>query len=155
MAKIIACLFLILWFTACLSKPPELPIPSLTPSERKTLLNNQWRLTEVVYNGVQGDFDSISPVLATFDADSLTLRGCNSKSLIFEAVSDNTKEYKLIDGVGTLKSCANDGNKQEGFIQQALIETNDYEFARDTLVLFGENARVTFVIDNEATKPPE
>ena len=155
MAKITAWLLLALWLTACLSQPPELPIRSLTPSQGKTLLKNQWRLTEVVYKGVQGEFDSIDPVLATFHANELSIHACNAASMFFKTATDPSKEYQLISGASTAMTCDNGGTEQEYFIVRALAETYDYELIGDTLVLFGEKARLTFVIDNETTKPPD
>ena len=155
MKKAMWLLLLMLWLTACTSEPPELPIRSLTPDQWKTLSNNQWRLTEVIYKGEQGKFDVIEPVLATFHLDKLALRACNSFSLIFEPVNDTGKEYQFIRGDGTARLCENGGSEQESFISQALMATDNYEIVGDTVVLFGDNAQVTFVIDNEAKKPPD
>jgi hypothetical protein len=42
------------------------PVSPLIPNEVPVLLENQWRLTEIIHDGTSHDFDSIAPVLATF-----------------------------------------------------------------------------------------
>ncbi|MBE2238608.1 MAG: META domain-containing protein [Caldilineaceae bacterium] len=133
--------------------PPESP---LIPNQVPVLLENQWRLTEIVYNGARRGFISNDPVLVTFHPGILAFRACNSGSLYFDTLGiENANEYRTLSGASTARDCAGGGSEQEAIFVSALRATNRYEIAGDTLILSGEHARVTFVIDNETAKPPD
>ncbi len=159
MSKMTFFLLLVLWLTACVSQTPEplkQPVSPLIPIQDSILLDNQWRLTEMIHNGTRGGFASIEPVLLIVEPDILSVQACNSASFLFDTKGvDNTNEYRLINGDGTLVLCDNGGTEQESFFSQALRATNGYEIVGDTLIFSGKNAQLVFVIDNEATKPPD
>lgn len=132
------------------------PVSPLIPNEVPVLLENQWRLTEIIHDGTSHDFDSIAPVLATFQPGQIDLWACNGFSIFFDTTNiGDPNEYRLRNGDGTARDCADGGTEQENDLSRALYATNRYEIEGDTLILSGENAQVTFVIDNEATKPDD
>ncbi|MBX2999572.1 MAG: META domain-containing protein [Caldilineaceae bacterium] len=161
MVKIGPILLLAVWLAACvvpgtpLGGPP--PVSPLIPNQVPVLLENQWRLTEVIHNGTRHDFDAIEPVLATFHPGAMALQACNSFSIFFDTTNvENPNEYRFLDAVGTARGCVlHDGTNPEGNLIRALRATHRYEIEGDTLIFSGEHAQVTFVIDNEATKPPD
>ncbi len=57
--------------------------------------------------------------------------------------------------IGTLRGCANGGTEQEGILFQALRATNRYNIVENTLILYGKETQLNFVLDNEAEKPPD
>ena len=134
--------------------PP--PVSPLIPNQVPVLLENQWRLTEISHNGTRYEFDAIEPVLVTFSPGSLTYRACNAGSMYFDTTGTEVpNEYRLRYGASTAEGCPGVGGEQQGDFVNALIDTTRYEIEDDTLILSGENTRLTFVIDNEATKPPD
>jgi hypothetical protein len=68
---------------------------------------------------------------------------------------EDANEYRLLNGEGTARGCINGGTEQEAIFIQALQATNRYEIEGDTLILSGDHAQLTFVIDNEAAKPAD
>ncbi len=140
MLRMMIFLLLTLWLTACAPQTPE---------------DNQWRLTEVIYDGTYGDFSSIEPVLLVFRPPGiLSVQACNSVAFVFDTKGvENTDEYRLRPGDSTARLCENGGTEQEIFIALAMKATNRYEVVGDTLVFSGKNAQLTFVIDNKARKP--
>ena len=143
---------------ACLSsvtQPGGPPVSPLIPNQVPVLLENQWRLTEIMQNGVRHDFDSIEPVLATFQPGLLALQACNAVSMFFDTRNiEDPNKYRLLSGISTARQCLDGGTEQEGILLEALRTTNRYEIEGDRLILSGPQVRVTFVIDNEAKKPP-
>ena len=153
MARMMSFILLIAWLGACISQTPQ-PSGPVMPEQVPMIADNQWRLTEVIYNGEQGNFDSIEPVLATFHPGLVAMKACNGTSFVFDTESsDPVNGYRLMQGVGTARECDNGGTEQEGFISNALLATSSYEIVGDTLVFSGKNAQLTFVIDNKARKP--
>ena len=133
--------------------PPESP---LIPNQVPVLLENQWRLTEIIYNGARRGFDSIAPILVKFRPGNMDIWACNSIGYYLDTTGiSDPNEYRFGLGVSTARQCANGGTEQEGVFLQALHATNRYEVVDDTLILSGEHAKVTFVIDNEASKPAD
>ena len=156
MKKIIWFLLLMLWLTACVYAQQRPPVSPIIPNKVPVMLDNQWRLTEMILYGGRHEFDSIRPVLITFQPGSLLSDACNGKVFYFDTREvDKVNEYRLIDGVGTQRQCVNGGTEQEGVFFRTLRATNRYELISDTLILSGDQAKITFVIDNEAKKPPD
>lgn len=150
-------LILWVWFAlllvACVPPGPP-PVSPLIPNQVPVMLDNQWRLTELVYNGMHHNFDLIEPVLVQFSPGNLVYQACNSGGMYFDTENiQNPNEYRLLPGVSTAVGCPGGRDEQEGIFLDALTSTNHYEIEGDTLILSGENARLTFVIDNEAKKP--
>jgi hypothetical protein len=126
------------------------------PNEAPVLLENQWRLTEIIYNGTSYDFDAIAPVLVTFQPGRMQLDACDISWIFFDATNiEDPNEYRLRTGSTPARDCPDGGTEQESNLEQALFATKWYKIEGNMLILSGENARVTFVIDNEATKPPQ
>jgi len=133
--------------------PPESP---LIPNQVPVILDNQWRLTEILYNGMQREFDSIKPVLITFEPGLLGIQACNNLGIYLDTTEiEDPNEYRFLGGAGTAVGCPGGRTEQEEAFLEALTVTNHYEIEGDTLILSGENARLTFVIDNEAKKPSD
>lgn len=133
--------------------PP--PVSPLIPNQVPVLLENQWRLIEVIHNGTQHEFDAVEPVLVTFHPGILALRACNSIAYRLDTRNvANPDEYRFYNSEGTARGCEDGGTEQEINLSRALRDTNRYEVQGDRLILSGQNAQLTFVIDNEATKPP-
>jgi heat shock protein HslJ len=115
-------------------------------------LENQWRLTEILHDGTRHDFDAIAPVLVTFPPGMLAYQACNAGSAFFDTRGiEAPNAYRLRHGAGTMRGCP----EPDRTFLQALYDTNRYEIEGDRLILSGDNAQLTFVIDNEATKPPD
>jgi hypothetical protein len=159
-------LLLILWLTACV--PPEYasdrpPVSPIIPDQVPVMLDNQWRLTEMIYNGQRYSFDSIEPVLVTFQPGVLSVQACNGTGFFIDTTGiADPNGYRIRGtGVGTARLCDDGGTEQESIFDQALRATNRYEIIDDTLILSGTNffsgtsAQLTFVIDNEAEKPAD
>jgi len=156
MNKAIAILLLSTLLTACLASDPRPAESPLIPNGVPVLLENQWRLTEIMHNGARRNFDSIQPVLVTFQPGIMGVRACNSTGIYMDTTDvEDPNEYRLLGGEGTARECINGGTEQEGNLMRALYDTSHYVIEGDTLILFGDHARLTFVIDNEAEKPAD
>jgi heat shock protein HslJ len=142
--------------TACLAPDPRPAESPLIPNQVPVLLENQWRLTEIIHNGARRNFDNIKPVLVTFQPGILAFQACNSTAVYMDTTGvEDPNEYRFSGGVGTARQCINGGTEQEGDFTSALYDTSHYVIEADTLILFGDHARLTFVIDNEAEKPAD
>ncbi len=141
---------------ACLAEPVGRPfISPIIPNQVPSMLDNQWRLTELIYNGTPRDFDIIQPVLLTFQDGLFSFEDCGSISYFSDTTDfKSANEYRLLGSVGLGKDCKKGGVEQGKILARALYATNRYEIVSDRLILSGEQARLTFVLDNEATKPP-
>ena len=151
--KLISGLLTSILLAACaLGGPGSFISPLAIPDQIPVMLENQWRLTEVVYKDEHLSFDTIDPVLVTFSLGEMVVRSCNGSGFLFETIPHTLNEYRLIRGNSTLIYCPGGGTEQENGIHWALLATDRYDIDGDILILSGENARLTFVIDNEAKK---
>ena len=159
MSKLIAVLLFVFLCTACVPPgPPPGPPPEspLIPNQVPVLLENQWRLTEIIYNGARRNFDSIAPILVKFPPGRLSYSACNAGWFFLDTTGvEDANEYRLIAGPSTARGCPNGETEQGVIFFQALQATNRYEIEGDTLILSGDHAQLTFVIDNEAAKPAD
>ena len=160
MPKLNGLLLVMLWLTACVvvvePEPIWPPVSPIIPNQVPVMLENQWRLTEVIYNEKIHNFDSIRPILITFQPGFLSSQACNSQSFLFDTTDiGDINQYQLILDDSTSRLCPDGEIEPEGTYHQALLATTHYEIVEDTLVLSGPHARLTFVIDNEAAKPPD
>lgn len=153
------------FFSACQPLEYNQPIHTILespiiPNQVPVMLDNQWRLTELVYQGTPRDFNSIDPVLLTFQPGVFSFLAYNGIPYHSDTTKiEDTHEYRLTPGVGTVQGCGDcPESVQEGILDQAVMATNRYEIVGDILILSGldlsgKQSRLTFVIDNETTKP--
>ncbi len=118
---------------------------------------NQWRLTRISRYGALVYFDSIEPVLATFRPGFFSFLACNSIGYAIDTTdTEYATGYRFLEGAATARGCDGGGSEQESNFLSALSDTNRYYVDGDRLILSGENRTyLTFVIDNEAEKPPD
>jgi hypothetical protein len=164
MLRLTLIFLLAVWLAACVLpfeipyNPPQGPAPvsPLIPNQVPVLLENQWRLTEILHDGTRHDFDVIEPILVTFSPGALAWRACGSGGIYFDTRGiEAPNAYRLRHGSMTMVGCLHGGTEQQGDFLRAMYDTNRYAIEGDRLILSGDNAQLTFVIDNEATKPPD
>lgn len=165
---------------ACMPMPqPSLGQPESPPSEvlHSPLIDNRWRVEDVLLNGKTVTFDLFKPVYVVFDHQG-TLRiyseRCGFTNYAILYLSE--QQFRFGQGVATAQDCGellmrddptvncaklagNDASRQAcarainaqlGDVNRALAATNKYELRGKQLILRGEDAEMHLVLDNPA-----
>ena len=123
----------------------------LIPGTNTQLSDNQWRITEVTYQGEAVDFAAIHPVYLTFDPAGeivQTVINCNTIKHIINVTNDgNDGRYHLVPGHRTVKDCSEVINQQEARLTAAIGATTGLMVGAHQLLLTGEDVRIVLEID--------
>lgn len=161
---------------ACiLPSPPPTGQPVSPPPEilNSPLMDNRWRVEEVIYQEGSVTFDLYRPVYVYFNrwgTIGIRSEGCgtSSASLIMYL---GEQRYRIGDGTSLPVDCgggflaevdctelggSDDDplaciqaiNKQFGDVERALTATHEYELRDDALILRGEGAEMRLILDN-------
>lgn len=127
---------------------PLQPSSPLIPGKNTSLLENRWRLTQVVWQERQIDWEQIGPVFISFDMQGLMgiwAVNCNAASFII--VAEDERHYQLVPAESTAIGCGELGDQQERNLHDAIGATTEYELQGNQLILSGKDVSVLAEIE--------
>lgn len=147
--SLLACVLLA---AACLSPastPVVMPESPLIPGANTALVENRFRVVEIIRHGEPVTFDAIQPVFVTFGIQGeLGLQTTNCNAWAYFIIAENERKYRLIPGAGTAQGCGEPIESQESWISEAITATTEYELKGSQLILRGDDVHIVLEIDN-------
>lgn len=145
-------LAVMLMATACVppgSAPRVMPESPLIPGTNVALVQNRWRVVEIIYQAENVAFDVIQPIYVSFTIDGQLLkRATHCNAVGYYIVAHSEQRYQLVQGAGTARGCGAIGEKQDVTVGKALRATTKYEMHGTQLFLTGDDVRIVLEIDN-------
>ncbi|HHW85588.1 MAG TPA: META domain-containing protein [Chloroflexi bacterium] len=136
---------------ACMPGPAPIVMPEspLIPGTNTALVENRFRVVEIIRHGEPVVFDAIQPVFITFDKrGELSKQTTNCNSDVYAIVAESERRYRLIPGAGTAKGCGELAEAQYSKISEAIGATTEYELKGSQLLLRGEDVHIVLEVDN-------
>jgi hypothetical protein len=130
--------------------PIVMPESPLIPGTNTALVENRFRVVEIIWHGELVAFDAIHPVYITFDErGELSKQTKNCNSGVYAIVAESERQYRLIPGAGTAKGCGELAEAQYDRISEAIGATTEYELRGSQLLLHGDGVYIVLEVDNQ------